>query len=378
MIYDAFLFFNEIDLLKIRLEELKDTVDTFVLLEATKTFACREKPLYFAEHKHEFKEYLDKIVYFLIDDTPFIKCINRWHVEQYQRNCISKALAQCNCSDDDIILLSDADEIPRADKIEEAGRLLTGNDYVVFDQKCYVCYLNWIHRDAFCGTVATKYRTFKKAGKAHDIRGAKGAAGGTSTKERAGLVRKYAGTHDPHISNAGWHFTYFGGYDAILYKIQNFSHSELDKTWQEKIGYVKYTTCRSNLQNAKSKVDVFKAFKMQLHPHWQDFVEIPVESPSNFSLDPELPAYLKANKESYRHFFKFTEPYYEGDIQEIPFTRSYSGVWCIDMYYNFFWYLRDLLKKKAPHAYTSLVMLKKNFLLLLHRFARCRRIGAAK
>ena len=37
MIYDCFSFFNELDLLEIRLNVLKDVVDKFMLVEATKT-----------------------------------------------------------------------------------------------------------------------------------------------------------------------------------------------------------------------------------------------------------------------------------------------------------------------------------------------------
>ncbi|NQU73263.1 MAG: hypothetical protein HQ547_00945, partial [Candidatus Omnitrophica bacterium] len=122
MIYDCFVFFNEIDLLKIRLEELKDSVDKFVLVEAAKTFAKREKPLYFQEYKHEFSEYLDRIVYQMVDDVPKKRLTgwgSRWDREAHQRNCISRALMRCNCDDDDIILISDVDEIPRAEEIGE-------------------------------------------------------------------------------------------------------------------------------------------------------------------------------------------------------------------------------------------------------------------
>ena len=67
MIYDCFCFFNELDLLKIRLEELKNVVDKFVLVESTRTFAGRTKPLYFQEYRHEFDEYADKMIYYLVD-----------------------------------------------------------------------------------------------------------------------------------------------------------------------------------------------------------------------------------------------------------------------------------------------------------------------
>ena len=52
-IYDCFTFYNELDLLEMRLEILSDSVDFFVLVEANKTHSGREKELFF--HKHELK-----------------------------------------------------------------------------------------------------------------------------------------------------------------------------------------------------------------------------------------------------------------------------------------------------------------------------------
>lgn len=57
-IYDCFIFFNELDLLELRLNELSDIVDKFVLVEGTKTFQGDDKPLYFEENKDRFKEYI--------------------------------------------------------------------------------------------------------------------------------------------------------------------------------------------------------------------------------------------------------------------------------------------------------------------------------
>ena len=50
-IYDAFLFYNELDLLEIRLNILKDKVDYFIIGEAVQCFNGNAKPLYFEENK---------------------------------------------------------------------------------------------------------------------------------------------------------------------------------------------------------------------------------------------------------------------------------------------------------------------------------------
>ncbi len=69
-IYDCFAFFNELDILRIRIEELKDVVDKFILVEATKTHSGNPKPLYYQEFIHEFAEYQDKIIHYVVDDMP--------------------------------------------------------------------------------------------------------------------------------------------------------------------------------------------------------------------------------------------------------------------------------------------------------------------
>ena len=60
-IYDCFLFFNELELLEIRLNVLNDVVDYFVLVESTKTFTNHDKPLHYQENKEKFKDFNDKI-----------------------------------------------------------------------------------------------------------------------------------------------------------------------------------------------------------------------------------------------------------------------------------------------------------------------------
>ena len=70
MIYDCFMFFNELDVLEIRLNELYHAVDKFILVEATKTHAGKDKTLFFNENKQKFSKFLDKIQHIIIDEYP--------------------------------------------------------------------------------------------------------------------------------------------------------------------------------------------------------------------------------------------------------------------------------------------------------------------
>ena len=121
MVYDCFIFFNELDLLEIRLNELDDVVDYFVLVEANRTFQNNHKPYYFDENKERFSQFLPKIIHIKLDKYPlFIPIINPftpWKLEIYQRNSILQGLK--NCEKEDIILISDVDEIPKASLIKE-------------------------------------------------------------------------------------------------------------------------------------------------------------------------------------------------------------------------------------------------------------------
>ena len=70
MVYDCFQFFNELDILKIRLNVLAPVVDRFVISEATETFSGIKKPLYYEENKELFAAFQDRIIHVVVDDTP--------------------------------------------------------------------------------------------------------------------------------------------------------------------------------------------------------------------------------------------------------------------------------------------------------------------
>ena len=70
MIYDCIPFFNELDILKLRMQIMAPYVDKFVLEEATVTFSGEPKEMIFAKHRDMFAEFEDKIIYVAVDDSP--------------------------------------------------------------------------------------------------------------------------------------------------------------------------------------------------------------------------------------------------------------------------------------------------------------------
>ena len=89
MVYDCFQFFNELDILKIRLNVMNDVVDKFVISEATETFSGLKKPLYYEKNKEMFKEFEDKIIHVVVDDTPQGGTHER---DTFQKNAVTRGL----------------------------------------------------------------------------------------------------------------------------------------------------------------------------------------------------------------------------------------------------------------------------------------------
>ena len=138
-IYDCFLFFNELDLLEIKLHELYDHVDYFVLVEAKETFRGQGKQLYFHQNQDRFSKFLDKIIHVKVEER--LQTNNPWDREFFQRNQILRGLK--DCYDDDIVIIEDLDEIVRASKLPEIVTLLQNNQtFVTCGQTIYTYYLN--------------------------------------------------------------------------------------------------------------------------------------------------------------------------------------------------------------------------------------------
>lgn len=202
MIYDCFTFFNELDLLEIRLNVLNDSVDKFILVESTRTFSNLEKPLYYNDNKQRYSKFSNKIVHIIVNDSP--NSNNPWILEEHQRNSITQGLSQCK--DDDVIIISDLDEIPNPRKIIKYQNY---KGIKSFKQKMFYYYLNNIDlKNPFWSETPSKMLSYSYLKKNNlspqSIRFTKGRL----------------------IKNGGWHFSYLGGAESISKKIKSFSHQE--------------------------------------------------------------------------------------------------------------------------------------------------------
>jgi len=200
-VYDGFTFFNELEILKLRLQELYDQVDKFVLVESTLTHQNQPKPLYFQENKDQFREFNDKIIHIIVEDMP--GTADPWVNERHQRNCITRGLTHCR--DYDIVMVADVDEIPN----HQAVAYYKKNHFFNIkrlDQKFYYYYLN---NDTNCSWRLAYIASFCNI----------------KDKELS-AIRKAKIKKRDLIPNGGWHFSFLGGVDNIIKKIEAFAHNE--------------------------------------------------------------------------------------------------------------------------------------------------------
>src|SRR6056300_943618 len=205
MLVDCFLFYNELDMLHLHLEELYDTVDKFVLVESTTTFVGNPKELFFEKHKDRYSKYLDKIVHVIVKDTP--KMNNPWNAERFQRDAIDRGLSQLDLKDEDIIIIGDVDEIPDTTTLntlrEEGLRkpVSLEMDFYYYNFKCRNVD-KWYHAKVI------PYTIYKQYPHPDNIR--------RSTCDK--------------VEKGGWHLSYFGTPEFISNKLSNFSHQEYNNS----------------------------------------------------------------------------------------------------------------------------------------------------
>lgn len=260
MIYDTFIFFNELDLLELRLNVLDNHVDYFVLVEATETFQGAPKPLYFAENKDRFSRFLGKIVHVVVDDMPHGAA--PFDREYHQRDCILRGVQ--NCRPDDLILLSDVDEIPNPERIPTN---LAEGLRLAFEQPLYYYRLNrkCVQMDHLPWSVLTHYCTF-----------------GFPSQLRRDVVKLQSDilSHEAVtdrfeiIKEGGWHFSYLGSPENIVKKIEAFSHAEYNRPGFKNVGAL--ADCISNGRDLFGRDLIFITADMQ-----------------------ELPQYVRENREKY-------------------------------------------------------------------------------
>jgi beta-1,4-mannosyl-glycoprotein beta-1,4-N-acetylglucosaminyltransferase len=282
-VYDCFPFFNELDLLEIRLNYLDPYVDYFVLCESNVTFSGIPKKYFYLENKNLFEKFEHKIIHVDVDDTPSeLVGTDPFKTDQYQRNSVIKGLREC--SDNDIIITSDLDEFPNIELIKNIENFYEPDVLFHLAQDMYYYYFNLRE---------TSGKLLSHSGEFEGIEEKKWL--GTKICNY-GFLKKYGVDQLRHpsmresgrrVPNGGQHFTYVGGHkkttaqERVLLKIECAAHQEFN--------------------NAHYKLNVNENIKNDKDVFFRDSRFEVVE------LDENFPEYIVKNKERFAHLIRIKQ-----------------------------------------------------------------------
>ena len=215
-IFDCFTFYNELDLLQLRISELYDKVDYFVIVEANTTFTSKPKYFMYEKARARFAPWADKIIHVKVQDMPMSK--NPWDNERFQRDAIMRGIG--SAEPDDIIIVSDLDEIPRPEAIDhmrQSQQSLFAMRMPLFNFKYNYMRLTHGHYDVW-GMAARK--SILDQTTPDQLRGLR--------FNFFDLPYQYSNDGCEVIEHAGWHFGYLGDNAYLRDKAQSFSHQEVN------------------------------------------------------------------------------------------------------------------------------------------------------
>jgi beta-1,4-mannosyl-glycoprotein beta-1,4-N-acetylglucosaminyltransferase len=235
-IIDTFTFYNEFDILYYRLSLLYDIVDKFIIVEATKTHKGNDKPLFFQENRERFKEFEDKIIHVIdCELAPDAKHdISKylhdevWQNENHQRNSIDYGIQTLNLAEDDIIIVSDVDEIPNPAVLINLNPTQIYSHKLLQEMYYYnlTCKSNYEWTYSWLGSYGVYINNYDCKPQA--------------CRENHNI---------PFIANGGWHLSYFGDAAFIQNKLKQFAHQEFNNE--------AYTDLKTIENRIKNKHDLF-------------------------------------------------------------------------------------------------------------------------
>ena len=265
MIIDSFLFFQELDLLEIRLHYLYPVVDKFIIVEARQTFNGEIKEFNFEKNINRYLKYLDKISYYKINDVHYnynnlIKFLsdsnnkefknigkiieshdyydkdNISHLlDTYHRESIKLPLKN-QCKKNDIVIFSDLDEIPKINLIYSLKNNSIKEFPIVLIQNEFQFFLNNYSHNNWRGSIISQFNFLEK--------------------KSLNLLRR-----DSHkfysIINAGYHFTSIGSLKTIKMKINSWAHQEFNHP-------IILNNIESNIRNG---MDIFYRFNRPINKY---------------------------------------------------------------------------------------------------------------
>jgi len=277
-IFDTITFFNELDLLELRLNILNDVVDYFVINEANITFTGKEKPLYYYENRERFKKWEHKIIHHVTVDNnetlekywegvPYHRSMIENDIYKlpihYQRACFHKDSAIYalldKAQDADIILTGDADEIIKPEVVEQINEWFDPNNHYVAQGPVYYYYLNLLCEPKWMSTRICTMKMLKTMS-----------------------VDKLRQSHQQSfkIENGSWHWSFFGDADTVRAKMDAYEHQE------------------HNLPQFRDSME--ERIKKGIDPFGRDYLY----SPHVIPIDDSFPEYITDNLGKYSKYIR--------------------------------------------------------------------------
>ena len=258
-VFDFFLINTELDWLEIRLNELADEVDYFVVLEAETTFQEGSKPLRLLENWKRFEPFHAKIIHHVVNFTgSHLPKGDTWEHERFIRNAMFdqalKTLPEEQApAQGDVLLVADIDEIPRASTIKTL-RNCAFPPRVTLRSQFYYYSFQWQHRgEQWAHPQATYYAGPEGTIGAEDLR---------------------SGEADAELFNAGWHCSScMPSLEDMVTKITSFSHKGFNQPY--------FTNRKRLLRVVREGIDLF---------------EREGEEYDRIDDNPDIPTYLKGKE----------------------------------------------------------------------------------
>lgn len=271
-IIDCITYCGEDLLLKIRFETLYNKVDKFVVIEANKYFDGETKPKLF-DHK-KFEKYYDKLEYHYIEDLPKYNG-NNLEYEIFIKNQIIRGLN--NLDDNDIVLISDADEIPNLN-----NEKFKSYDSTVFLQKMFYykfninVYEGLKFKNKIACTKSCKFKFFKSFRQVREFR-VKNIPWWRFDKKIKRYVEK----------DGGWHFSFLMNSKDIKSKLSRFEHEikHLKKNEKYELDSL------MDIKKIENKIINFK------DPYDRDHIKL-----KKVKIDESFPEYIFQNKIKLKEF----------------------------------------------------------------------------
>lgn len=274
MIIDAFIFGGfgaELDILEIRLNELYDAVDYFVIVEASQTHRGQPKELNFAKNRSRFERFKNKIHYHRAEKSLTEVEGDLWINENRHRNQIFDALVTLrinyslmtnkNLPDDSWVIISDCDEIPSAKSIKELER--QKSEYCGIPLSYHAFFLNVVAGNPIVGCRAVRLRSLLETNPQH--------------------IRNDSYHSFPRTISAGWHLTYQGGKDSVKQKLESFAHgNDFDPRFGKHTKDISFEEISADLDILATKL---------YHPIANGWRKVGWE---------KLPAFIQENKEKFK------------------------------------------------------------------------------